>query len=86
MRLRLVGNEITAHSSLLILPKLAEIAVYCLHNIRKLTLITARIAHKIGHHATQLLPSVVRILKFRSTHMCAKYREKHRNKGFMHVF
>ena len=31
---------------------ITEIAVYCLHNIRKLTLITPRIAHKIGHHAT----------------------------------
>ena len=64
----------------------SEITADCLNKIGQLALVTARIAHKIGHHTARFLPSKVRILKFSAADMCAKNREKHRNQRFMHVF
>ncbi len=40
----------------------------------------------MGHLATRLLPNALLIQKFRTTHVCTKDREKHRNKVVLHVF
>ena len=63
-----------------------EIAANGFHNVGQLTLVTPTFCHEIGHHATKFLPTEVGILKFCTAYMCAKYRKKHRNKGFLHVF
>ena len=47
---------------------------------------SAWIAHNIGHYAHRLLPNEVEMLKFRAADVSAKYREKHRNHGLVHVF
>ena len=65
---------------------LAEIAANGFRQSGQLSLIVATICYKIGHHAGRFLPRKVRILKFCAAHVCAKYREKHRNQGFVHVF
>ncbi len=40
-----------------------------------------------NHHlATKFIPNEVGIQKFRTAYVFAKNGEKHRNKGFMHVF
>ena len=70
----------------LVLIVLSEITSNGFYKNRKLALVIATFCNEIGHHACRLLPTVVRILKFRAADVCAKYREKHRNHGFVHVF
>jgi len=53
---------------------------------QKVAFVTPTFGHKVGHYARRLLPREVGVLKFRSTNVCAKRGEKHRNQGFMHVF
>ena len=56
------------------------------HEIGQFAFVAARIRHQIGHLTRQFLSSEVGVLKFRAADMCAKNGEKHRNKGFVHVF
>ena len=65
---------------------LSHVVTDSLHDVGQLTLIAARIGNKIAHHATQLLPTEVGILKFALTDLRSENREKHRNQGFVHVF
>ena len=46
----------------------------------RLPLITPTFGHQDGHYATKFLPTEVRVLKFRTADVSAKYKEKHRNK------
>ena len=55
-------------------------------DIGQLPLFTARIAYNIGHYAHRLLPNEVEVLNFRAADVSAKYREKHRKQGLVHVF
>ena len=64
---------------------LKEIAANGIRKILKLALIIARMSHQIDHHARRFLPTEVRVLKFCTADVCAKYREKHRDKGLVHV-
>ena len=48
--------------------------------------VSARIDYDDSHYATLMLPTIVRILKFRAADVCAKDREKHQNEGFVYVF
>ena len=63
-----------------------KLKVLEIHQIAQLALVIARIGHQMCHLAAHFLPSEVGILKFCAADVCAKYREKHRNEGFMHVF
>ena len=65
---------------------LTEITANGVCKILELALVIARMSHQIGHHARRFLPTVVGVLKFRAADMCAKYGEKHRNHGFLHVY
>ena len=65
---------------------LAEIAANSLYKKRQLALVTPTFCHQIGHHTTWFLPAEVRVLKFCAAHVGAKYREKHRDDGFLYVF
>ncbi len=47
--------------------------------------VTPAFCYEIGHLATKFLPSEVGVLKFRTTDVCSKDREQHRNEGFLHV-
>ena len=49
---------------------------------QKVAFVTPTFGHKVGHYARRLLPREVGVLKFRSTNVCAKRGEKHRNQGF----
>ena len=46
----------------------------------------ATFRYKISHFAAHLPPNKAIILNFHNADVCAKYREKHRNEGFVHVF
>ena len=48
-----------------------------------MTLVTPTFGHEVGHLATKFLPTEVRILKFRTAHMCSEDGEKYRNKGLL---
>ena len=65
---------------------LAKVAPNSLLEVVQLTPFTARMAHNIGHYAHRLLPNEVEVLKFRAADVGAKYREKHRKQGLVHVF
>jgi hypothetical protein len=65
---------------------LTEIAANGFHQVAQLALVIARIGYQMGHLTAHFLPSEVGILKFCAADMCAKWGEKHRNKGFIHVF
>ena len=45
-----------------------------------------QIGYLIGHYTTDFLPFEVEMPIFFVADMCAKYREKRRNEGFLHVF
>jgi len=56
------------------------------YHIGRLTLVAATFCHQVGHHYGRFPPIPARILKFYSAHVGAKYGEKHRDEGLMHVF
>ena len=51
---------------------LTKVTANSLCKIRELALVVTTFRHQIGHHASHFLPTVVRILKFRATDVCAK--------------
>ena len=56
-----------------------EVTTNMLHDVGQLPLVTARIAHQIGHYARRFIPTEVGIMKFCIADVCAKYGEKLRN-------
>ena len=54
--------------------------------IMKFVHVSARIDYDDSHYATLMLPTVVRILKFRAADVFAKRGKKHRNEGLVDVF
>lgn len=65
---------------------LAEISANGFHKTRQLSLVTSVFGYQMGHLATWLLPTEVGVLEFRVADVCAKYREKHLDEGFLDVF
>ena len=63
-----------------------EVLADSLSKVGQLTLVTARIAHQLGHHAASFLPAAVGILKFCATDVRAKCGKEHGNQRFVHVF
>ena len=69
-----------------VLVVLTELAHDCFNTGRQLALTHARIGYQMCHLTTNLLPSEVCILKFRTTNIGSQSREKHRNDGLTHVW
>ena len=63
-----------------------EVATHGFHQSGQLAFARAAIGHKIGHHAAQFLPSMVRIHKPSPADVCAEHRHEHGNKRLAHVF
>ena len=51
-----------------------------------MSFVAARVGHKIGHLAASFLPGEVWILELCAAEVSAKYREKHGDEGFIHIF
>jgi hypothetical protein len=65
---------------------LAEIAANGFHKTRQLPLVTSVFGYQMGHLATWFLLPEVGVLEFCVADVCAKYREKYRDEGFLDVF
>ena len=70
-----------ARRSRLCIVVLTEVTTNMLHDVGQLPLVTARIAHQIGHYARRFIPTEVGILKFCIADVCAKYGKNFGTKG-----
>ena len=70
----------------LLLVVLTEVATDGLYKSGQLAIVTPTLGHQVVHLAKKFLPNEVGVLELRAADMDAKNREKHRNKGHVHIF